>query len=91
LNVAATAWKVDCVGISTTSGRWLSSLVVWITRSGQREIVVLAAVRQRQLLDHVLEASFMDSGWSDIPGVLRGFFRVRSQRSGANGGNAYGY
>jgi hypothetical protein len=66
-------------------------LVVWMARSGQREIVVLAAVRQSQLLDHVLEASFMDSGWSDIPGVLRGFFRVKCQRSSANGGNAYGY
>jgi hypothetical protein len=51
----------------------------------------LMVLRQRQLPDRVLEALLSDNGRSEIPGVVRKFFRVKAQRSGANGGDACGY
>jgi hypothetical protein len=51
----------------------------------------LTVLRQHRLPDRVLEAWLGGNGRSDLPGMVRRFFRVKAQRSGANGGDAYRY
>jgi hypothetical protein len=50
----------------------------------------LTALRQHRLPDRVLEAWLGGNGRSELPGVVRMFFRVKAQRFGANDGDACG-
>jgi hypothetical protein len=51
----------------------------------------LTVLWQHRLPDRVLEAWLGGNGRSDLPGMVRRFFRVKAQRSGANGGDACRY
>jgi hypothetical protein len=64
---------------------------MWMARRGRRGSLALVALRQKQLLNRVVEAYGSESvGGFNILGVVQRFLWTKAQHSSANGDDTYG-